>query len=162
GGLAERRGGARPCLRLDGGRRAGQLEADDAAARAARPGRMAGGGRSGGRPRSDRRARGAARRRPGPSPPRRLPRPPPPDPPPGAGRLARSGPIAAPLRRFALGELVFHAAWGGTLVYAGALLVDSYGTSSTSLGLALALGATAFLPGTFLAKSVRPAAAAAV
>jgi DHA1 family inner membrane transport protein len=54
--------------------------------------------------------------------------------------------------RWALGELLFNCAWGGTLLYAGALLVDSYGSSATEVGIALGLGAAAYLPGTFLAK----------
>jgi predicted MFS family arabinose efflux permease len=58
-------------------------------------------------------------------------------------------------RRWALGELLFNCAWGGTLLYAGALVVDSYGSSAGEVGIVLGLGAAAYLPGTFLAKEVR-------
>jgi MFS transporter, DHA1 family, inner membrane transport protein len=63
------------------------------------------------------------------------------------------------LARWALGEILFSSAFGGTLAYAGALLVDSYGTRPTALGLALGAGAAAYIPGTFAAKSSRVTAA---
>jgi predicted MFS family arabinose efflux permease len=63
------------------------------------------------------------------------------------------------LARWAVGEILFSSAFGGTLAYAGALLVDSYGTSPTRVGLALGAGAAAYIPGTFAAKSARGTAA---
>jgi DHA1 family inner membrane transport protein len=84
-----------------------------------------------------------------------------------AAALLRNAPRGAPepteaagatgrgLLRWAAGEILFSAAFGGTLGYAGALLVDSYGTKPTTLGLALGAGAAAYIPGTFAAKSAR-------
>ena len=63
------------------------------------------------------------------------------------------------LARWAAGEILFSSAFGGTLAYAGALLVDSYGTSPGTVGLALGAGAAAYIPGTFAAKSVHGTAA---
>src|SRR5215831_18193020 len=63
------------------------------------------------------------------------------------------------LWRWAAGEILFSAAFGGTLAYAGALLVDSYGTSPTAVGIALGAGAAAYIPGTFVARSARARAA---
>jgi predicted MFS family arabinose efflux permease len=59
------------------------------------------------------------------------------------------------LRRWAAGEILFSSAFGGTLAYAGALLVDSYGTKPTTVGIALGAGAAAYVPGTFAARSAR-------
>jgi DHA1 family inner membrane transport protein len=53
---------------------------------------------------------------------------------------------------WAIGELFSFAAWGGTLVFSGALLIESYGPSSATVGLVLALGATAYFPGNFLVR----------
>jgi predicted MFS family arabinose efflux permease len=44
-------------------------------------------------------------------------------------------------------ELLANAAWAGTLVYAGALLAESYGTSSTTTGCLLAVAAFAYVAG---------------
>jgi MFS transporter, DHA1 family, inner membrane transport protein len=63
------------------------------------------------------------------------------------------------LPRWATGEILFSSAFGGTLAYAGALLVDSYGLSPTAVGLALGAGAAAYIPGTFAAKAARESAA---
>jgi predicted MFS family arabinose efflux permease len=63
------------------------------------------------------------------------------------------------LPRWAAGEILFSSGFGGTLAYAGALLVDSYGTSPAGLGLALGVGAAAYIPGTFAAKSAPGTAA---
>jgi DHA1 family inner membrane transport protein len=88
-----------------------------------------------------------------------------------AAALVRHAPRAAPqaaeqagapgrgLRRWAAGEILFSAAFGGTLAYAGALLVDSYGTTPTAVGIALGAGAAAYVPGTFVARSARASAA---
>jgi predicted MFS family arabinose efflux permease len=53
---------------------------------------------------------------------------------------------------WALGELLAFAAWGGTLVFSGALFAESYGLSAASVGLLLALGASAYFPGSFLVR----------
>lgn len=53
---------------------------------------------------------------------------------------------------WALGELLAFSAWSGTLVFAGALFVESYGASPGTAGLLLGLGAVAYLPGNFLAR----------
>jgi DHA1 family inner membrane transport protein len=56
------------------------------------------------------------------------------------------------VRRWALGELMAYAAWGGTLVYAGALLGDSYDLRAGTVGLLLGGAAIAYFPGTFAAR----------
>jgi predicted MFS family arabinose efflux permease len=56
------------------------------------------------------------------------------------------------LRRWAVGELLAFSAWAGTVVYVGALLVESYSISVASAGLLLGAGAAAYLPGNFLAR----------
>jgi predicted MFS family arabinose efflux permease len=56
------------------------------------------------------------------------------------------------VRRWALGELLAFSAWTGTLVYSGALFVESYGTSATGTGIVLAVGGAAYFPGSFLAR----------
>jgi predicted MFS family arabinose efflux permease len=56
------------------------------------------------------------------------------------------------LRRWATGELLAFSAWSGTVVYVGALFVESYGVSVATAGLLLGAGAAAHLPGTFLAR----------
>lgn len=56
------------------------------------------------------------------------------------------------VRRWALGELMAYAGWGGTLIYAGALLSDSYGLHTQTVALLLALGAVAYFPGAFFAR----------
>ena len=58
------------------------------------------------------------------------------------------------LRGWAIGEVLAYAAWSGVLVYSGALFVESYGTSLVAVGLALGVGAAAYIPGTFLAQRV--------
>ena len=50
-----------------------------------------------------------------------------------------------------IGEMLAYAAWSGVLVYVGALFVESYGTSPSRVGIALGLGAAAYLPGPFVA-----------
>jgi predicted MFS family arabinose efflux permease len=55
---------------------------------------------------------------------------------------------------WAVGELSASAAWTGTLVYAGALFIESYGSSAATVGLVLAGGAIAYMPGNFLARRV--------
>jgi len=77
-----------------------------------------------------------------------------------AGRASQAGSGLRPmlsdraLRRWATGELLSYAAWSGVLVYAGALLVESYAASHTAVGVALGAGAAAYIPGTFAARRV--------
>jgi DHA1 family inner membrane transport protein len=53
----------------------------------------------------------------------------------------------APVARWATAELLASAGWTGTLVYSGALFVESYGTSPVVTGLVLAAAAAAFVAG---------------
>jgi DHA1 family inner membrane transport protein len=53
----------------------------------------------------------------------------------------------APVARWAAAELLASAGWTGTLVYSGALFVESYGTSPVETGLVLAGAAAAFVAG---------------
>ncbi len=54
--------------------------------------------------------------------------------------------------RWAVGELLAQSAWGATLVYAGALFIQSYGLSTEQTGLLLGLAALGYFPGTLLAR----------
>ena len=56
------------------------------------------------------------------------------------------------VRRWALGELLAFSAWTGTLVYGGALFVESYGLSASATGLVLAACGAAYFPGSMLAR----------
>lgn len=56
--------------------------------------------------------------------------------------------LAAPrLGRWLAAELLANTAWAATLVYAGALFVESYGTSTELTGAVLAIGAGAYVAG---------------
>ncbi len=70
--------------------------------------------------------------------------------------VASGGALAAlaqpDVRRWALGELFANAAWIGLLVYSGALFTESYGTSTTATGIALAAMAAAFVAGNLLSR----------
>lgn len=66
-----------------------------------------------------------------------------------------SAPVRSLLRepvvgRWALAELLASSAWGGTIVFGGALFIESYGTSPVAVGLVLAAVAAAYLPGNAL------------
>jgi predicted MFS family arabinose efflux permease len=52
-----------------------------------------------------------------------------------------------PVARWATAELLASAGWTGTLVYSGALFVESYGTTPAVTGLVLAAAAAAFVAG---------------
>jgi predicted MFS family arabinose efflux permease len=71
------------------------------------------------------------------------------EPPVGAWRLLADDRRVA---GWALGELFAWSAWAGTLVFAGALFVESYGASTATAGLLLGLAAVAYLPGNLLAR----------
>jgi predicted MFS family arabinose efflux permease len=49
--------------------------------------------------------------------------------------------------RWSAGELLAFSAWVGTLVFVGALFVESYGLSTAATGIVLGVGAVAYLPG---------------
>ena len=49
--------------------------------------------------------------------------------------------------RWLAGELLANTAWAGTLVYSGALFVESYGASTEATGAVLAIGAGAYVAG---------------
>ena len=70
-------------------------------------------------------------------------------------RPASSTPMGRPLRSlpvWAAPELFSYAAWSGVLVFAGALLVESYSVSPGVVGLLLGAAALAALPGNMLAR----------
>jgi MFS transporter, DHA1 family, inner membrane transport protein len=71
---------------------------------------------------------------------------------PGAslGRLLRQPGVLG----WATGELLAAAAWAGTLVYSGALLVEGHGVSRKAAGVLLALIAVAYLAGNQRAQRV--------
>ncbi len=56
------------------------------------------------------------------------------------------------LARWLASELLANAAWTGTLVYAGALLVESYGSSAGRTGGLLALAAVAYVGGNLASR----------
>jgi MFS transporter, DHA1 family, inner membrane transport protein len=53
-------------------------------------------------------------------------------------------------RSWAFGELLAMSAWTGTLVFSGALFIETYGTSTETTGVLLALVAVAYLGGNAL------------
>jgi len=71
------------------------------------------------------------------------------EPPVGAWRLLAGDRLVA---GWAVGELLAWSAWAGTLVFAGALFVESYGASTATAGILLGLAAVAYLPGNMLAR----------
>jgi DHA1 family inner membrane transport protein len=78
----------------------------------------------------------------------------------GVGLLAllRERRVAA----WALGELLAFSAWAGTLVYVGALVIESHGTSLIATGFVLAFGAAAHLAGNFAARRLLEAGSRAL
>jgi predicted MFS family arabinose efflux permease len=72
----------------------------------------------------------------------------------GRAEGGRGTPLPQMLREplvaaWALGELLAYSAWTGVLVYAGALFIDSYGTSLTLTGILLSTAAAAYVLGNF-------------
>ena len=73
-------------------------------------------------------------------------------------RTSTRAPRAYPLRwdarlaGWTIGELLSYAGWGGALVYAGALLVESYNLGPGTVGLLLGAAAIAAFPGNFVAR----------
>lgn len=60
---------------------------------------------------------------------------------------------------WAVGELLATAGWSGTLVFSGALFLESYELTAGTVGLVLAGGAAAYFPGNFLARRLMGCAA---
>ena len=56
------------------------------------------------------------------------------------------------IRGWATGELLAYTAWGGTITFAGALMIESYRSSPARVGLLIAAGAVAYFPGNVLAR----------
>jgi predicted MFS family arabinose efflux permease len=54
--------------------------------------------------------------------------------------------------RWAIGELMAQSGWGATLVYAGALFIESYGLPTAQAGVLLGAAALGYFPGTLLAR----------
>jgi predicted MFS family arabinose efflux permease len=74
----------------------------------------------------------------------------------GAGlRVALGDPV---VRRWLLAELAANSAWLGTLVYAGALFAETYGTPPPAIGGLLALAAAAFALGNLVFRRLVSAA----
>jgi len=63
---------------------------------------------------------------------------------PASSRAALGDPAVA---RWIVSELLANAGWAGTLVFSGALFVESYGTSTRLTGLLLALSAAVYVAG---------------
>lgn len=58
----------------------------------------------------------------------------------------------ANIKSWAWGELAAFSAWAGTLVFAGAFFIESYGVSVGETGLILGVVAAAYLPGNYLGR----------
>ena len=75
----------------------------------------------------------------------------------GEARSAVAHPWRRALRRpgvasWAVAELFAYGAWSGTLIYIGALFIESYGVGPRAVGLLLAGAAVVYMPGNFLAR----------
>lgn len=76
-------------------------------------------------------------------------------PPPQAPPARLLAALTAPnVGRWLTAELLTNTAWAGTLVYAGALLVQSYRTSFALTGLLLSIGASAYVAGNIALRRV--------
>jgi predicted MFS family arabinose efflux permease len=60
--------------------------------------------------------------------------------------------------RFTTAELLANAAWASVLTYSGALLIESYGASRTTVALGLGIVAAGMVPGTFVGRRSAPRA----
>lgn len=70
---------------------------------------------------------------------------------PASARAGLRSVLAYPgVARWTTGELFAFSGWAGSLVYMGALLVESYDLSIAATGLALGFGALVYVPGNFL------------
>ncbi len=74
--------------------------------------------------------------------------------PPARSRPARARAVLGDrtLARWLASELLANAAWAGTLVYAGALFAESYGTSTKLTGCLLAVAAVAYVAGNLICR----------
>jgi predicted MFS family arabinose efflux permease len=74
--------------------------------------------------------------------------------PPAQSRPANARTVLADpkLARWLASELLSNAAWAGTLVYAGALLTESYRASTQLTGLLLAVAAVAYVAGNLICR----------
>ncbi len=71
--------------------------------------------------------------------------------PPSSTRAVLRAVLAHPgVLRWSTGELLAYSAWAGTLVFIGALFIESYGLSSGETGLVLGAGALVLIPGNLL------------
>jgi predicted MFS family arabinose efflux permease len=71
--------------------------------------------------------------------------------PPARTRAGLGAVLAYPgVARWSTGELLAFSAWAGSLVFMGALFVESYGLSVAATGLVLGLGALVYVPGNLL------------
>jgi predicted MFS family arabinose efflux permease len=71
--------------------------------------------------------------------------------PPAATRAGMRAVFSAPgVVRWSAGELLAFSGWAGSLVFIGALFVESYGLSIAATGLALGVGALVYIPGNLL------------
>jgi MFS transporter, DHA1 family, inner membrane transport protein len=78
-----------------------------------------------------------------------------------APRRPRHGRRDTAVLRFAAGELLANAAWASVLTYSGALLIEGYGASPTTVAVGLAGMAAVMVPGTHAGRrhAVRPTVA---
>jgi MFS transporter, DHA1 family, inner membrane transport protein len=58
-------------------------------------------------------------------------------------------------RKWVFGEFLVMSAWAGTLVFSGALFIETFGTSSQATGLLLAVVASSYLVGNTLGSRLR-------
>jgi predicted MFS family arabinose efflux permease len=71
--------------------------------------------------------------------------------PPAATRAGLRTVLGYPgVARWSVGELLAFSAWAGSLVYMGALFIESYGLSVAATGLVLGAGAAVYVPGNLL------------
>ena len=71
--------------------------------------------------------------------------------PPAATRAGMRAVLSAPgVLRWSTGELLAFSGWAGSLVFVGALFVESYGLSIAETWLALGFGALVYVPGNLL------------
>jgi predicted MFS family arabinose efflux permease len=71
--------------------------------------------------------------------------------PPAATRAGLRAVLAYPgVARWSVGELLAFSAWAGSLVYMGALFIESYGLSVAATGIVLGAGAAVYVPGNLL------------
>lgn len=69
----------------------------------------------------------------------------------------RSALVDPDVARWLAAELLANTAWAGTLVYAGALFVESYDSTTATAGVVLAIGAGAYIVGNRVARGLSPA-----